>query len=949
LRTNAFSLAANSQTRNSHGFGGSAGNIKLVHVARHLAFALVALSAISACTVEATPQTLQNSQFKLKVEAGAIVSLQAAQPSATVDFVPPGARIGDAWLRYRQVGADWQSVHTTRLTPLAETESQTGSASYDVRYQITNALAGALMVEIQLDLIAPAVNWTLRLRNTSAQPMEIGDLSIALMNTSSRPGAPVVLKHSFISGHGSHIMWERADGIGPYLTLTPTGDTHFEYWEAKDGFRAFIYSAVVGVEIAEHGTHWRLPHSSLTLAPQGQMGDVRSYGFKFRWAEDYADARNIFVEEGGVDVEVVPGMTVPNDLSARIALRTMQNIQTVEAEFPESTRIESLGTNGAYQLYQVRFSRLGENRLTVRYGNHRRMYLEFFCTEPLETLIQKRAAFIARCQYYDPAKWYDGLISEWNMETQTLLGPDNYDRIKGWRIYEVTCDDPGLSKPAFLAAKNAEFPVPAEVAALDYYLQHFVWGGLQRTTAESHAYAIYGIPDWKQNRESPDPGLKGQQHFWRVYDYPHLILVYESMYRVARNHPEIKTALTASEYLQRAYCTALAMFTIPLEVNNWSAYDTGYYNELVIENLIGDLETAGKAAEADRLRGHWERKVQNFVSGNGDLFRSEYAFDTTGFESTEALAGYALVRAEASGTNRLSLTPEDARRFMERQMTANIACRGWLEPAYYYLGSDYRGSGNAYMLTYMSQMGGWGVLDYALNFATNTAPYLRLGYASYLSAWALMNTGTAESNYGFWYPGRGNDGGAGGGFEPAAHGTTWLGQPHHRGSWYYACEIDLGFCGALRAAATILADDPIFGRFCFGGDWSKSANRIEVVPKDGLRRRFHALLKTGRLDLISEVDRFAANCPIVLNENMSEISFSLETENLTEHLAELHIGGLPPGDYTVNMGGRLVLPISISSNSEIVVELPMKSESHRYDFTIKKTVKTNARPFWKMI
>ena len=212
-----------------------------------------------------------------------------------------------------------------------------------------------------------------------------------------------------------------------------------------------------------------------------------------------------------------------------------------------------------------------------------------------------------------------------------------------------------------------------------------------------------------------------------------------------------------------------------------------------------------------------------------------------------------------------------------------------------------------------------------------------------------MNTGTAESNYGFWYPGRGNDGGAGGGFEPAAHGTTWLGQPHHRGSWYYACEIDLGFCGALRAAATILADDPIFGRFCFGGDWSKSANRIEVVPKDGLRRRFHALLKTGRLDLISEVDRFAANCPIVLNENMSEISFSLETENLTEHLAELHIGGLPPGDYTVNMGGRLVLSISISSNSEIVVELPMKSESHRYDFTIKKTVKTNARPFWKMI
>jgi hypothetical protein len=118
----------------------------------------------------------------------------------------------------------------------------------------------------------------------------------------------------------------------------------------------------------------------------------------------------------------------------------------------------------------------------------------------------------------------------------------------------------------------------------------------------------------------------------------------------------------------------------------------------------------------------------------------------------------------------------------------------------------------------MSQMGGWAVLDYALNVARDPSPYLRLGYASYLSAWALMNTGTPQSNYGYWYPGEANDGAAGGGFEPASYGRTWLGQPHHRGSWNFSSEIDLGYCGALRTAATVLADDPIFGRFCFGGE-----------------------------------------------------------------------------------------------------------------------------------
>jgi len=34
-------------------------------------------------------------------------------------------------------------------------------------------------------------------------------------------------------------------------------------------------------------------------------------------------------------------------------------------------------------------------------------------------------------------------------------------------------------------------------------------------------------------------------------------------------------------------------------------------------------------------------------------------------------------------------------------------------------------------------------------------------------------------------------------------------------------EIDLGFSGALRTAATVVSDDPIFGLFAYGGDLKK--------------------------------------------------------------------------------------------------------------------------------
>jgi hypothetical protein len=265
---------------------------------------------------------------------------------------------------------------------------------------------------------------------------------------------------------------------------------------------------------------------------------------------------------------------------------------------------------------------------------------------------------------------------------------------------------------------------------------------------------------------------------------------------------------------------------------------------------------------------------------------------------------------------------------MDAQLDANIFCRGWLEPAYYYLGSDYRaGGGNGYTLSYMSQMGGWAVLDYGLHFADDPAEFLRLGYASFLSAWALVNSGVPESNYGYWYPGIGNDGAAAGGFEPAPFGRTWLGQPHHRGAWYYACESDLGFSGALRTAATILADDPIFGRICLGGDWrADSEGRLYVVPKDGLRRRFHALLDSGRVHLEIEGARVVAGEPIMVADDLSTVQFQLESDRRAAHPVRIRFSALA-GRYRVRAGDRDNGTIELDGRHDAEFEVTMPAES----------------------
>lgn len=804
--------------------------------------------------------------FAVGFDKGRITSLKDASGRLPGDFLHAGGHLGNVCGAYA-TEAGWKGFDTGPLAGLWKRMPGDGA---EARY----AIADGLTATCRFQLDGEGLTLTVALSNGTSRAVEFGDVALPLpinMIHAAKGDPDGLLKHSFISGRTSHLFWQRKDLRMPWLAMLPAPGCGLEYWDcpkdSPDLYRVYFHAAAQVAAVKAAGSRWRLPASSLTIP----AGESREMGVRFLFVDGYQAMRQAIADAGLVDVEVVPGMTVPTGLDVLVSLGSRVAVRKLAAEHAGRTQVRSLGRRAGRQVFSLRFEHLGENQVTVEQEDGGITTLEFFVTEPVETMIAKRGAFIAAHRYRDPGKWYDGLLAEWNMKSQTLLGPDNYDLIKGWRIYEVTCDDPGLSKPAFLAAKNAEHPVQAEIDALDDYVEHFVWGGLQRSTDESYPYAIYGIPDWHRNRTSNDPGPKGQKHFWRVYDYPHIVLMYFSLYRIARDYPDIRTRLSAAVYLERAFETAKAMFVIPKEIADWDANSIGYYNELVIPEVIDALRRDGRGEQAYALAGFWEHKVNHFVTEVDDLFVSEYDFDSTGFESTQAIARYALDRPDRFPADR-------ARAFNRRQMDSNLFCRGWLQPSYYYLGSDYRGSGgDAYTLSYMAQMGGWAILDHALNDVDDPRALLRLGHASALSSWALLNSGTEESDFGYWYPGKANDGAAGGGFEPAALGSTWLDQPHGHGSWYYSCEIDLGFCGGLRAARTTLVDDDLFGRIALGGAFSERDGRLLIQPRDGVRRRFHARLEAGTIDIeVHDGARFAADEPIALHPDLGAWELTLE-------------------------------------------------------------------------
>jgi len=183
-----------------------------------------------------------------------------------------------------------------------------------------------------------------------------------------------------------------------------------------------------------------------------------------------------------------------------------------------------------------------------------------------------------------------------------------------------------------------------------------------------------------------------------------------------------------------------------------------------------------------------------------------------------------------------------------------------------------------------------------------------------------VNSGRPENNFGSWFPGKENDGAAGWQFMSAKVGNAWMGSSYPggvmepRGPWHYDGEIDLGFGGALRMAATVLTHDPIFDWFAYGGALTVDKNDLRIVPRDGLRQRFYAIL-TGtknpnstvrRFKMELDRDGFAAEQSIVTDKSLNKVAFTLENRTGDEHTTELLLS-LPTGTtYSVLQNGKAI-------------------------------------------
>ena len=264
--------------------------------------------AADGATTAGSPKTANGaSPFLLEFDGSVLTSLLFAGDAFPTNYVATDQKLDHVEIVWRRPNGPWQKFHSSEAGL-----SQIATGNYHVQDDRGEALAITVRIAPQGSIL----RWTITFRNMCADPVEVGDLALPLpmhssFNAKESPTASV-LKHSFISGHGSFLFWMRSNTVGPYLVMTPERDTHLEYWDhmppakgQRAAFRAYVHSMALGEAVQAAGGRWRQPRTNITLAPAGTPGADREYAFQLAWAQDYAGVRQRLLDAELIDVEIV--------------------------------------------------------------------------------------------------------------------------------------------------------------------------------------------------------------------------------------------------------------------------------------------------------------------------------------------------------------------------------------------------------------------------------------------------------------------------------------------------------------------------------------------------------------------------------------------------------------------------------------------------------------------
>jgi MYXO-CTERM domain-containing protein len=869
--------------------------------------ATLGASALLLFAPSAFAQTVSNSAFALTIGTyGEINSLQITGDAFPTNYVLNGTNgptgfaastdhewVGELMFQYRLGTGAWTQALTNQSADV-RTITQSGN-TITVTYQNSANAKGVQNFKVveTYTLESGDIAWQIAVTNTSTQTLELGDFGLPLPFNEYWGGGDIIYEtrtvyHSFVGQNTSYVTIKRPSGAGPFLLLAPdpTTGAGFEYkdnWTIEEhpnsvwaeggsnpwptGLEVYyIHSNVI-----KSTNQGYLPNTSLMLAPN----ESQTYGFKFFAVADQDAVKTTLYSQGLVDVTAVPGMMFATNMTGMFDLHTSKPIQSVTAQYPSQTTITPVGApaggTAGHNLYTVTFLQLGPNNVVVTYGSGETTTLQFYAIEPIDAAIQRHATFMVGSTQWSSGD-LDGILDDWMMDTRAKRGATG-----GWGWG----DDWGWTKAEFLAEKNAQTPVAAEVTALDTYLDA-VWARAIDNTQ-------YIVQDW-WCPAGTNATTTNNCYYDRAYAYPHAFNTFFSMYKVASLYPSLVTYhQTADTYLLRAYDILHTLY------NGHGSTGTGYMGEQTLPEIQAALTAGGHTTEAAAV-GTVLTKLYQAFKGNPYPYGSEYTYDNTGEEAVYTAAKVAGDSAILSKVN-----------------AKTRACRGQ-EPVWYWYADPVTINGEAWwQFQYTASLAGYCMDDWIRNGSTTPEEDERLSYAAKIANISAINSGQIDSNatnlgtVAWTYQAmKGNE----------YRGNAETGKLHN--AWrQMAGEADLGLFGAIRTLSADVAVDPIFGLYGYGCNVVEENSCYAITPLDGVFKRLN--LVSQKLSLTLNRDRYTG---ATISTASNFVGLTLENQTpAAAHTTTLTITGLAAGTYTVAVGGASQGMVTAQSGQPAVVSL----------------------------
>lgn len=828
--------------------------------------------------------------------------------------------LGDIDLRVREVGeAEWKGYSTAlKRTPVGQLPAQPGEL---VRYDLRPTLPSDFPLELIRVWAVHDGKLSLRfiLRNSGTKSIEIGSLGIPLVFDNVMSGKGLDEAHALcsfsdpsIAMDAGYVQVTRLNGHGPALIVVPDGKTPFEAYnpipdqKPKDqvpalfhdrtprnmtfeGFYEWMVTSRAYQELEWKGVEEWNPANSITLAP----GEERTVGLRFLVAPEIRAIEKTLAQDGRPVAVGLPGYVLPKDQDGQLFLKYGRPVSNIAIEPADALQIvPAEATKHGWQHYQVHGRRWGRARVTLTYADGLKQSVQYFVTEPAHDVVHALGEFSFTRQWFDDPfdPFHRGpSVMSYDRERNAIVREDARVWIAG------LSDEAGAGSWLAAAMKEYAQPDKRQIAQLESFVDGVLWGGLQAKDGPQK-YGVRKSLFYYQPDQMPagfyDPSLdwhswtswskKASEDVGRSFNYPHVVALYWSLYRIARDHDGLVTHHDWQWYLDQAYETSMAMTRLAPDYSQF-----GQMEGDVFVSVLKDLRREGETEKADKLEAVMRARAEKWRK-EAYPFGSEMPWDSTGQEEV-----YAWTRHFG---------------FDDKAQITLDAILGYMPtiPNWGYNGSarrywDFLFGGKYPRLErqlhhYGSGLNAIPVLD-AYRRHPDDLYLLRVGYGGVMGAITGIDQQGASSVAFHSYPDRMA-------FDP------------------YSGDYGPNFFGHVWDAATYLVHDPEFGWQGFGGNVHVDSGWITVEPRDSMRQRVY-LAPLG-LWLHLDAGTFQA---VRMDTATHHVRVELAPEDEATHSALLRIeqpaaitgiGTIAPSqNYSQERGGFLI-PLS---KNPVTVEL----------------------------